>query len=75
MIGSYGRTDITVHCSVSERFTPTSSCASATPSALPKPWVGAAGCRDAFEALSSAIVDRLITANEEDVERSCTRFT
>ena len=41
------------------------SCGS-TLSALSERWEGASGCRDAFETLSSATIDWLITANAEE---------
>lgn len=49
------------------------SCSS-TLSALSERWAGAAGCRDAFETLSSATVDWLITANVEEMRQSRVQF-
>ena len=49
------------------------SCSS-TLSALSERWAGAAGCRDAFETLSSATVDWLITTNVEEMRQSRVQF-
>lgn len=49
------------------------SCAS-TLSALAERWPGAAGCRDAFEALSSATVDWLVKTNTEEIRQSRLNF-
>lgn len=45
-----------------------------TLSALSERWDGAAGCRDAFEALSSATVDWLVTSSAEETQRSRLEF-
>lgn len=49
------------------------SCASSL-SALSERWDGASGCRDAFETLSSATIDWLITANAEETRQSRLEF-
>ncbi|KAF6812986.1 transcription factor [Colletotrichum sojae] len=46
----------------------------ATLSALAERWDGAAGCRDAFEALSDVTVSWLIATNVEEARPSCLRF-
>ncbi|KAF9882165.1 Zn(2)-C6 fungal-type DNA-binding domain [Colletotrichum karsti] len=58
---------------VKESVATLQSCG-ATLSALAERWDGAAGCRDAFEALSAATVSWLITTNVEEVQRSCLQF-
>ncbi|KAF6844886.1 flavin-binding monooxygenase, partial [Colletotrichum musicola] len=45
-----------------------------TLSALAERWDGAAGCRDAFEALSDVTVSWLIATNVEEARPSCLRF-
>ncbi|KAJ5160645.1 uncharacterized protein N7482_007649 [Penicillium canariense] len=49
------------------------SCAS-TLSALSESFPGAAGCRDAFETLSSVTIDRLLTENAEEVRETHLEF-
>ncbi|SPO06472.1 related to purine utilization positive regulator [Cephalotrichum gorgonifer] len=45
-----------------------------TLSALSERWDGAAGCRDAFENLSSATIDWLITSSAEETRKSRVEF-
>lgn len=45
-----------------------------TLSALAERWDGAAGCRDAFEALSNVTVSWLIATNVEEARPTCLRF-
>ena len=65
--------DIRDQKSVGSSISTLQSCAS-TLSALTESFPGGAGCRDAFDTLSSATVDRILVSDAEEIRRNRLEF-